>query len=266
MLCMEATPVPCLSVPSTAAGSRLGACLQRCAAAGLRVLVIAPNDVRRFERGLGCFPDRRVDPPEHARWETAHRVFCGRGRAPHDRGSWLLLVVDADDRVMGAITARFFCGEIVHEYLHVLSLLEATGPVLREHGELALAEVFTATTRAGRTPAEISHWGIAPDAPGPLVSITLWRALGALAAAFDSPIAIVAADHHRGDVARLMRLGGAPLGCAGKFALPPFVHHPTGAWLRLLLVDQATVRRRDHHAPAADLALLRARCPVISAG
>jgi hypothetical protein len=137
--------------------------------------------------------------------------------------------------------------------------------VFREHCELAVAEAIAKTLQAGRTPAEISHWAVAPGWHAALIAVTLMRALAALAGAFDAPLALVAADNRRGEVTRLMRLGSAPLGLAGRFCLPPFVDHSTGAWLRLLLVDTATFHARSRSVPTADLALLRERAPIVSA-
>jgi hypothetical protein len=260
-------PIPdTFTAVSTTAFSRFDACLRRCEAAGFRLVVTAPSDVRTFARGLSRFPERRVDPSAHVQWETDYRVFCGRGRLPHDRGSWRILMVDRDDRVVGAITARFFCGEFVPDYLQMRSLLEATGPVFREHCEIAVAEVVAAGARAKRTPAEISNWAVAPGWNAALVAVTLARAMGALVAAFDAPLVILAADNRRGEVARLMRLGGAPLGLAGRYSLPPFVDHSTGAWLRLLLVDAPRFQVRCGSAPESDLVLLCERAQVISAG
>src|SRR3954468_11011440 len=110
------------------AKSRFAACLSRCAAAGFRLIVTAPSHSRAFARGLKRFPERRVDLTTHLQWDTAYRVFNGHGLQPHDRGSWRILVVDRDDRVVGAITARFFCGDVVPEYQHLPALLETTGP------------------------------------------------------------------------------------------------------------------------------------------
>ena len=262
---MDPLPVSRASASPFAARLGFGACLDYCARAGIRLVLNAPADARIFRRGLACFPDRTIDPPEHAHWESAFRVFCNRSRLPHDRGSWQLLAVDSDHRVTGAITARFFCGEVVQEYLHVFTLLESVGPVFREHCETAVAELFAAAARTGRTPAEISHWAIQPGRHAGLVGATLIRAMTALALVFSSPLAITAADHRRGEVAWLMRLGSAPLGCAGKFSLPPFVHRATGAWLRLLLIDAADFHVRSHTAPG-DAELLRTRCAVFSTG
>jgi hypothetical protein len=260
-------PAPACGLrPAGAARARLAAYLQRCAAAGIRVVITAPGDVRIFARSLQRFPERQIDPVAHAQWESARRVFLGRGRQPHERGSWHVLAIDSDDRVVGAISARFFCGELVQDYLHVLSLVAACGPVFREHCELAIAEAFLAAGVAERMSAEVSHWSFAPGRQAPLVGATLVRALAALAAAFDAPIGVIAADHHRGEVARLMRGGAAPLGRAGKFSLPPFVEHASGAWLRLLLLDSRTFHARRRSDAAAELAALRAACRVISAG
>lgn len=260
---MDSIPAtrPSVSAPAT---SRFAVCLRRCAAAGIRLVVTTPSDDRAFNRGLSRFPERRIDPAEHLQWETAYRIFCGRGRQPHDGGSWRILAVDHDDRVVGAITARFFCGEFVAEYLHMFSLLDTTGPVFREHCEMAVAEVVAVAAQTKRTPAEISNWAVAPGWHAALVAVTLARAMGALVAAFDAPLVILAADNRRCEVARLMRLGSAPLGLGGRYALPPFVHHTSGAWLRLLLIDAPMFHVRCHSAPAADLALLRVRSPIIS--
>jgi hypothetical protein len=263
---MDPLPASRALTRSTEGPSLFATCLRRCEAAGLRLVVSAPADARAFARGLRRFPERRIDPPVHARWETAYRVFCNRSRQPHDRGSWQILVADRDDRVVGAVTARFFCGSIVRDYVHTLSLLDTTGPIFREHCEIAMEEVFVAAAKSARTAAELSHLAIAPHPHAKLIASTLSRAMGALAAAFDAPLVIVAADHRRGEVARLMRLGAAPLGRAGKFSLPPFVHHASGASLRLLLIDATTYHTRAGGSPKQDLALLRLKCPVLSTG
>src|SRR4029079_17204068 len=83
--------------------TRFAACLRRCAAAGFRLIVTAPSHSRAFARGLKHFPERRIDLAAHVQWDTAYRVFNGHSRQPHDRGSWRILVVDRDDRVVGAI-------------------------------------------------------------------------------------------------------------------------------------------------------------------
>lgn len=245
--------------------SRFAACLHRFAGAGLRLVVTTPLDSRVFARGLERFPHRHIDPAEHAQWETAYRLFSGRGRLPCDRGSWRLLAVDHDERVVGAISARLFCGEFVPEYLHLGTLLESTGPVFREHCEMAMAEVVAAGARLGRTPAEVSGWSVAPTWHAALVAVTLLRGMAALVAAFDDPLVVVAADHHRGEGARLMRRGAGHLGLAGRFALPPFVHHASGAWLRLLLIDAPTYFARSGIVADTDLALLREQAGFVSA-
>jgi hypothetical protein len=244
--------------------SRFAACLHRCSIAGLRLIITAPGDSGRFTKGIGRVPQRRIDPAAHAQWDTAYRVFCGRSRQPHDRGSWRILAVDRDDRVVGAITARFFCGEVKREYLHVLSLLGRTGPVFREHCELAIAELIEASAHARRTPAEISHWAVAPVWHAALIAVTLERAMQALVGALDAPIIVMAADNRRGEVNRLMRIGCTPLGLAGHSCLPPFVHHDSGAWLRLLAIDSRVAQARNQNT-SADLALLQQRASIISA-
>ena len=244
--------------------ARLELALQRCASAGVRLVITTPADTRTFAAGLALFPERRIDLTEHVQWETAYRLFCGRSRLPHERGSWRVLAVDRDRRVIGAITARFFTAEAVGDYLFAKTLLEPAGPVFREHCELAIGEAFAAAQSRGRTPGEVSHWAVEPDKHAPLIAVALARAIGALAGAFRSPLVVLAADHRRGDVARLMRCGAAPLGRAGKFSLPPFVHQPTGAWLRFLLLETAVYQARLHSDAAKDLAVLRDQIPVVS--
>lgn len=261
---MEPIPTSRVLAPHVAT-SRFDVCLRRFHAAGFRLVLTTPSDVRTFTRGVNFFTGREIDPAAHARWETAYRVFCGRGREACDRGSWRILAVDADDRVVGAITARFFCGEFVSEYLNLHRLLEATGPVFREHCEMAVADVAAAGARTGRTPAEVSGWAVRPGRGAGLVAVTLVRAMSALATAFDAPLVIVAADNRRGEVAQLMRRGAGRLGLSGRFALPPFVHHATGAWLRLLLVDAPTFLARSGGIPDTDLALLRDHAACVSA-
>ena len=249
---------------STAPASRFVACLRRLSSVGLRLIVTAPGDSVTFARGIQLFPGRRIEVGAHVQWETAYRIFCGRGRQPHDRGSWRILAVDRDDRVVGAITARFFCGNVDHQYLHVPSLLDMTGPVFREHCELAVSELIAASAKAERTPAEISHWAVSPVWHAGLIAVSLMRAMGALLAAFDGPLVIMAADNRRGEVNRLMRLGCTPLSVGGHSCLPPFVHHESGAWLRLLALDTAGIMTRAGDTSVADLAVLRERVAIIS--
>jgi hypothetical protein len=248
----------------TAPTSRLPACLRRLSSVGLRLIVTTPADTAMFARGIELFPERRIEVGAHAQWETAYRVFCGRSRQPHDRGSWRILAVDRDDRVVGAITARFFCGHVDQQYLHVLSLLDLTGPVFREHCELAVSELIAASANAARTPGEISHWAVSPVWHAGLIAVTLVRAMAALVAAFETPLVVMAADNRRGEVNRLMRLGCTPLSVGGHSCLPPFVHHESGAWLRLLTLDTAGVQARAGDSSAADLALLREQVAIVS--
>lgn len=252
-------------IDPAALASRFAACLRRCRQAGLRLVVTTPADSIAFARGICRFPRRQIDPGAHLQWEAAYRAFCGQEIQAHDRGSWRILAVDRDDRVVGAITARFFCGEIHAHYLQVLSLLDTTGPVFREHCELAVSEVMAASTADRRTPAEISHWAVAPVWHAALIAVTLVRAMGALVAAFDAPLAILAADNRRGEVNRLMRLGCKPLSLAGHSCLPPFVHHESGAWLRLLVLDARVSEARNAYPSTSDLALLRKHASIISA-
>src|SRR5688572_5741055 len=253
------------TIPATPP-SRFAACLHRCSRVGIRLVVTAPADTSAFSRSLRRFADRRVDLATHVQWDTAYRIFCGGSREPHDRGSWRILAVNRDDRVIGAITGRFFCGEVRPEYLHVLSLFDKAGPVFREHCELAISEVLKTSAAAGRTPAEISHWAVSPVWHAGLIAVTLMRAMMALVAAFDAPYIVMAADNRHGEVNRLMRLGCKPLSLAGHFCLPPFVHHDSGAWLRLLVLDAAAVLGRASDTSAADLSRLRERVAIISAG
>ena len=250
--------------PAARTATRFGACLSRCAAAGVRLVVTLPSNPQLFRRGIGRFSERRLDVAAHQQWDAAYRAFCGRTVQSHDRGSWRILAVDREERVVGAITGRLFCGDVMQEYLHVLSLLDTTGPVFREHCELAVSEVIAACQQRGRTVAEISHWAVAPVWHAALISVTLMRAMGALVAAFDAPVALLAADNRVAEVSRLMRLGSTPLGVAGHSCLPPFVHHESGAWLRLLVLDAAVFNARNKGSPIADLALLRERAAIIS--
>ncbi|MGH7957478.1 MAG: hypothetical protein ACREH8_10760 [Opitutaceae bacterium] len=252
--------------PPAAPASRFATCLRRFATAGLRLVVTTPYNNWIFARGIKRFPERHIDRAAHAEWETAYLKFCGRESLSHDRGSWRILAVDRDDHVVGAITGRFFCGEIVRDHVQVLSLFDRAGPVFREHCELAVSEVVEACRETGRTPAEISHWAVAPVWHAALIAVTLVRAMGALAAAFDAPVAVMAADNRRGEVNRLMRLGSTPLGLSGHSCLPPFVHHESGAWLRLLVLDAAAFHARNGNTAAADLNLLREQASIISAG
>ena len=245
--------------------SLLAAALRRCDAAGLRVVVTAPADVRIFSRGITRFPERLVEPGMHARCERAYRAFA-RAKdldAPHDRASWRVLVLDRAWRVVGAITARFFCGEAQREHVHALSLLAGGAPVFRHECGLAVNELFSHAQRYARTPAEISHWSVAPEPQAALVTVTLIRAILALGVAFDLPLALVAADHQRGELARFMRWATTPLGRHGRFYLPPFVHRETGARLRLLVIDTSALGPRLRGA-ALDLGVLRQRCAIVS--
>lgn len=245
--------------------SRFASCLERLTAAGFRLVITAPAETAAYARGIRRFPDRQVDRGRHGRWDAAYRAFCGRDAEQHETASWRILAVDRDDQVIGAVTARFFCHDVDLGHLHVLSLLESTGPVLREHCEMAVGEVFAACARARRTPAEVSHWAVAPGWHAALVAVALGRAMGALAAAFDAPMVLLAADNRRDEGARLTRLGAASLGLTGRFSLPPFVHHASGAWIRLMLMDAATYQRLAGGDASTDLALLRDHAPLISA-
>jgi hypothetical protein len=243
--------------------SVLAAALKRCERAGLRLVITAPADVRAFSRGVTRFPERLIESGTHARYNRAYRTFCRTSEAPHDRGSWRVMVVDSRSRVIGAITARFFCGEIDRTYLHAPSLLAGYTPVFRNECELAVNETFSRAQRYSRTPAEISHWSVPEGPHARLVGVALLRAMLALAVAFDLPLAIAAADHQHGELARFMRWTMTPLGRQGKFHLPPFVQRATGARLRLLVIDTAALGGRLRRA-AIDLGVLREHCPIVS--
>jgi hypothetical protein len=256
----SAHPLP----PPTKGSSVLAACLRRCTALGWRVAVTTPSESRLFAKGISRFWERRIEPVQHAQWSSAYRLFCGGRERAYDRSSWRILAIDRDRRVVGAITARVFCGEVRHEDLHVSQLLETAGSVFRDACEVALAERFAAAQAAGRTPIEISHWGVLSGPHAALLSLTLLRAMGALTAAFDRPVAIVTANHRRGEFKRLTRWGARPLGREGQYFLPPFVHRASGASLRILVVDTAQLGARGQEA-AADLEVLRTTCPILSA-
>jgi len=263
MTALMIAPTPRMS-GFPAAISLLPACLRRCAAAGLQLVVTAPADTRLFGAGLRRFPARQLDAAAHAGWSTAYRVFRGCGEQPHDRGSWRVLVADGDGQVFGSITARFFCGEITREHLYLSSLLAHIGPVFRDECERALADVFSTAKRDGGTPAELSEPVVLPGPHATLVAVTLARAMVALAAAFDGTVAVTATDHGHSEFFRLMRLGGAPLGRSGKFFLPPFIDQATGTRMRLLVVDMAGVRPWLRAGASADLETLRECCPIVS--
>src|SRR4051794_3494423 len=120
--------------------SVLSAALNRCARAGLRVVITAPADVRAFSRGITRFPERLIEPGTFARYGKAYRSFTEAPEAAHDRGSWRIMVLDAKYHVVGAITARFFCGEMAREYLHTVSLVAGSTPVFRNESEQAVHE------------------------------------------------------------------------------------------------------------------------------
>jgi hypothetical protein len=244
--------------------SVLAAALNRCARAGLRVVVTAPADVRTFSRGITRYPERLIEPMTFGRYGRAYRSFTGMPDAPHDRGSWRVLVLDAKYHVVGAITARLFCGEIMREYLHSSALVGGCSPVFRNECEQAVSETFARAQRYSRTPAEISHWSIAEGPHVELIGVTLIRAMLALSVGFDLPLAIAAVDHERGEFARFMRWAMTPLGRSGKFYLPPFVSRPTGARFRLIVIDTSALGSRLRGA-AIDLGVLRERCPIVSA-
>lgn len=247
---------------ATPVRSTLAQCLERCAAEDVQIVVTAPADTRAFARGIGRFTERRLDPMLHARWSVAHRLFTG-GEQVHDRGSWRVLAANADGRVVGAITARFFCGEVVREYMHLYSLIERTGSIFREECELAVADVFASARQHGRTATEVSPWSVASSPQAALVAATLTRAMLALGVGFELPLGVTAAHEGRSEYRRLNRLGGVPLGRGGRYYLPPFIHHMSGARLRLLVLDSARFGGRLLGA-AADLAVLRTVCPIVS--
>lgn len=244
--------------------SVLSAALNRCARAGLRVVVMAPGDVRAFSRGITRFPERLIEPVTFGRYGRAYRSFTGLPEESHDRGSWRILVLDAKYHVVGAITARFFCGDIAREYLYTSALVSGCSAVFRNECDQAVGETFARAQRYSRTPAEISHWSIAEGPHVELIGVTLIRAMVALAVGFDLPLAIAAANHERGEFARFMRWAMTPLGRSGKFYLPPFVSRGNGARLRLLVIDTSALGTRLRGA-AIDLGVLRERCPIVSA-
>lgn len=250
-------------VEESVARSVLAAALRRCDRAGLRLVVTAPAEVHTFSAGIRRFPERLIEPTAHARYDRAYRNFnrgVGRG---HDPASWRLLMFDARSQVVGAITARFFCGEVGLEYVHALSLLAGYPPSFRNECHEAVTEAFARAQRHARTPAEISDWSVrGPHAR--LVLATLIRAMLALGVAFELPLVLVAANHERGELAHFIRWPASPLGRQDKFYLPPFVHRASGARLRLLLLDSSALGGRLCGA-AVDLGVLRECCPIISA-
>jgi hypothetical protein len=252
--------------PATRGGARasvLAACLRRLSGSHLSLVITAPLDTDSFWRGIGRFPERWIEPSLHARWDRAYRGFCGGGEQPHEPGSWRLLAFDAEARILGAVTARFFCGAVVREYVHAFSLLKGAAPALRAPCEQSVFETFAQASRHDRTPAEVSHWTSGKGRHARLVGATLQRALVALAAAFDLPVAIAAATHGSSEFSRLTRLSRLSLWRNDRHGLPPFVHQPTGARIRLVVLDTAELGSRLR-AAAADLAVLRERCPILS--
>jgi hypothetical protein len=244
--------------------SVLSAALNRCASVGLRVVVTAPADVRTFSRGITRFPERLIEPTTFGRYGRAYRSFTAGPESAHDRGSWRILVLDAKYHVAGAITARFFCGDVVRDYLHTSDLVAGCSAVFRNECQQAVAETFARAQRYARTPAEISHWSVAEGPHRELIAVTLIRAMLALSVGFDLPLVIAAADHERGELSRFMRWATTPLGRSGKFYLPPFVNRATGARLRMLVIDTSALGSRLRGA-ALDLGVLRERCPIVSA-
>lgn len=243
--------------------SVLSAALNRCARVGLRVVITAPADVRTFSRGITRYPERLIEPTTFGRYGRAYRSFTGAPEGPHDRGSWRILVLDAKYHVVGAVTARFFCGDVARDYLHTSTLVGGCSAVFRHECEQAVGETFARAQRYSRTPAEISHWSVAEGPHVELIGVTLIRAMLALSVGFDLPLAIAAANHERGEFARFMRWAMTPLGRHGKFYLPPFVSKATGARLRLIAIDTSALGSRLRGA-AIDLGVLRERCPIVS--
>lgn len=255
----SAHPLP----PPAEDSSRLAACLRRCAQLGWRVVVTTPTEAQFFVHGISRFWERRLDALQHAQWAGAFRAFAGGRERAVDRASWRILVVDADQRVVGAVTARFFCSEIRRSDLHLSHLLEGSSTIFRDACEVALAERFALVQETGRTPVEISHWGVREGEHTALLWVTLQCAMGALLAAFERPVAIATANHRRGEVKRLTRWGAKPLGREGQYFLPPFVHRASGASLRILVIDMLELKARLA-AGIEDLEVLRANCPIIS--
>jgi hypothetical protein len=269
--CLECATAPRFSsVPSTDSAnpfanlsvkSVLATALRHCERAGLRVVITAPTDVHTFSNGITRFPERLIEPTAHTRYTRLYRAF-GVGVDPvQDRGSWRVLVVDARWRIVGALTARFFCGEVSREHVHALSLVTGHPANFRTECELAIGETFSRAQRYARTPAEISHWSVAEGRHARLVTVTLFRAMTALSVAFDLPLALLAAEHERGELARFIRWATAPLGRQGRPYLPPFVYRADR--LRLLLLDTSALGSRLRGA-AIDLGVLRQLCPIIS--
>jgi hypothetical protein len=250
------------SFASLSVNSVLATALEHCERAGLRVVITAPTDVHTFSNGITRFPERLIEPTAHTRYTRLYRAFDHNVDPVQDRGSWRVLVLDSRGRIIGALTARFFCGEVSREHVHALSLVAGPPSNFRTECELAIGETFSRAQRYARTPAEISHWSVAESRHARLVTVTLFRAMMALGVAFDLPVTLFAAAHEHGALARFMRWATAPLGRQGRHYLPPFVYRAERR-LRLLVLDTSALGSRLRGA-AIDLGVLRQRCSIIS--
>lgn len=262
--------VPTTNEPQTMAPARatsdttLALCLRRGAAAGCRIVILAPHLASDPAASATRFPERAIKPEAHVYWETGRRLLLRAPTTAADRAAWHVLAVDREGVVIGTVSARFFADETPFPALRIMTLADAAGPIFREQCELAVQETHEAARTTGRMFAEFSEWAVAPGPRQRLVGAMLVRAAAALAAGFDNPLCIFAANQLRRESEPLMRRGAAPLGRRGRFCLPPLIDQRSSAWLRIVLIDTALFHGRCGTDPAAELALLRRRAAIVS--
>jgi len=239
------TPRPAADhTPRSTHGSALQRFLAKSEQMGVTYVVCAPADVAAFARGIRSFPERIVSQDEHAFWLSLYREFRADDyrrrnvrqeslRQPGcDRGSWIVLAVK-DNVVIGANTARIFCGEILPEYLCDLDLIEPASFEVRTDYRIAIAQAATRCRAEELCFCELSHWAVAPQWRRTPVGPSLVLMLGALTTFFVPHLGIAVANCDSGAFDMLVRMGARPMRRGGQ-PLPPFFHPAYGARLGLL--------------------------------
>ncbi len=262
------SPTPTDRRPAMSAGftsdTSLALCLRRGAAVGCRIVVLAPHLASDPAVSAARFPERAIKPEAHVFWETGRRLLLRAPTTAADRAAWHVIAVNREGVVVGTVSARFFGDETPFPALRIMLLADAAGPIFREQCELAVKETHEAARGTGRMFGEFSDWSVAPGPHRRRVGTMLVRAAAALAAGFDNPLCIYAANQLRRESEPLMRRGAAPLGRQGRFCLPPLIDQGSAAWLRIVLIDTALFHARCGTDPTAELALLRRRAAIVS--
>jgi hypothetical protein len=249
---------------------------KRCRDAGLRFIVTAPADTATFARGLRFFPERVIDAGEHARWWAAYRRFRAeqyrargvalgeRDEFPHDAGSWCILAVTGADEVVGALSARIFCGEVVEDYLYDPILVADCPEPLRAEYLAAIATVRDECRRRGAMLGELSNWSVAEAWRTSAVSPGLLHAITAFSRNFQPHCGVTLANCESGARAMLRKMGGVPFHDRTGRELPPFFHPRYQAHLELLRMNAADYAPKFRPS-AEEIAQFRRESRIVSA-